>query len=378
MITVGHTIFAFQDGGMEQGLVNIITHGSHASFRHIILCLTRAGSFAHASIPKTAELVELHKREGNDFLLSGRIAAVAQHFKIDILHARGWPALVESAIAARLAGIAGTIYGFHGKTLGDLSVTSLKRRWIQRIMIRDYQRIVTLNRSMQTDLASECNLPLERIGVISNGVDVERFRPFQDQQKFRNKYGLPIERFIVGNVARLDPIKNHEVILRALRHLREQGFDPLFLLVGDGPHRTELGREIDRLGLRSSVRLLGYSDQIPEVLNCMDLYIQSSFYEGFSNAILEAMACGLPILATNVGGTTDLFSEGKQGFFFKPKDDESLAHLINRLYRHTLVRRRMGVDARQHVIRNFSLREMVSGYEDLYLELGSRSKGRRE
>jgi sugar transferase (PEP-CTERM/EpsH1 system associated) len=376
-VTVGHTIYAFTDGGMERGLLNIVNYGNHDRFNHVILCLTQGGSFVKRLTSPTCTVVEFYKRAGNDLLLGARIAAAARQHRLDILHARGWPTLVETALAARLAGVAATIYGFHGKTMEDLQGISLTRRWVQKVMIRCYDRVMTLNHRMQSELAAECSLPEDQIDIIANGVDVETFRPYTAQGMWRTAFGLPTDRFIIGNVARLDPVKNHEVILRALRRLQECRLKPFFLLVGEGSHRAVLEREIEGSRLTEDVRLFGYSDRIHELLNCMDLYIQSSFYEGFSNTVLEAMACGLPVLATDVGGTVDLFSEGQEGFLFRPEDDEELASLIIRLAGDTLLRRSMAERARCRVLEHFSVQAMVREYETMYLELAAAANRRK-
>lgn len=370
-MVIGHTIYAFKDGGMERGLLNIVNYGDHDRFRHVILCLTETGAFGSWVRAPACVVVELHKKPGNDLRLPWRIAAAARRHGIDIFHARGWPTLVETALAARLAGVRATIYGFHGKTLEDLQGIGSLRRWVQKGVIRCYQRVVTLNHGMQADLAAECGLPKDRIQVIANGVDADFFRPREDRCALRAAFGLPADRFIIGNVARLDLVKNHEVILRAIRRLREYQAKPFFLLIGEGHHRSALEREITRLRVGADVRLFGYSDRIPELLNCMDLYVQSSFYEGFSNTVIEAMACGIPVLATDVGGTTDLFAAGQHGFFFHPQDDKTLAALIMRMQQDSLLRHTMAKQARRHVVEHFSVHAMVHSYEAMYLELAS-------
>jgi sugar transferase (PEP-CTERM/EpsH1 system associated) len=368
-VTVGHTLYAFKEGGMERGLLNIINYGNFERFRHVILCLTQAGAFADRLRSPSCEVIELRKKPGNDLQLPRRIATEVRRRRIDILHARGWAALVETAVASCLSRVRGAIYSFHGKTLDDLQGLSLKRRLLQKVFIRFYHRVVTLNSRMRTDFASESGLPEQRIRIIANGVDTELFRPREDQQSLRAAFAVPLDRFVIGNVARLDAVKNHQVIFRVLHQLRTQTPRPFFLLVGDGSHRAVLEREIAALGLADDVRLYGYSNAIPELLNCMDVYVQSSFYEGFSNTVLEAMSCGLPILATDTGGTKDLFREDEEGYFFHPEDRETLTRLIRRLHTDDILRHGLGRKARLHAVSQFSVQTMVRNYESLYAEL---------
>lgn len=376
-IVVGHTIYAFKEGGMEQGLLNLINHGASDRFYHIIICLTEAGAFAGRLRSSACEVIELRKRAGNDFRLPRRIAEVARQHRLHILHARGWPTLVESAIGAKLAGVRATIYGFHGKTMEDLGGVSYKRRLVQRIMVRCYRQIVTLNSRMRAELAAECKLPEDRIQIIANGVDVNVFCPRKDREALRGAWGLPANRLVIGSVARLDPVKNHEVILRALSRLRTYPCKPFFLLVGEGSHRSVLESEIARLQLGGDVSLVGYSDHISKFLNCMDIYVQSSLYEGFSNTILEAMACGLPVLATDVGGTKDLLPENHWEYLFQPEDDETLAALLLRLQQDSDLRDALAMQARRHAVGNFSVQTMVAQYENMYAKLTTTTRGRK-
>jgi sugar transferase (PEP-CTERM/EpsH1 system associated) len=373
-LVIGHTIYAFKDGGMERGVLNLINYGNWDRFSHVVMCLTEAGAFASQIKSPNCSVIEFHKREGNDLQLPRRIAQKAREHEVHILHARGWPTLVETALAARIAGIRRTVYGFHGKTIEDLQGWTLKRRLLQRWLIRSYDEVVTLNSIMLTDLAKNLGLRESRIRVIANGVDVEAFRPLDRRALLRAEFGIPQDRFAIGNVARLDPVKNHETILRALGHLCDQGECPYLVLVGEGPHRAALEHEITQRGLKAHVRLFGYSENIPELLNCMDLYVQSSLYEGFSNTIIEAMACGLPVIATDVGGTADLFNDGQQGWLFTREDDETLAALVLRLKQDSELRKSMGRKARQRVVERFSVRSVVHEYEDLYLEMAAASK----
>lgn len=366
---MGHTIYAFKEGGMERGLLNIVNHGDPSQFTHTIICLTEAGAFANQIAVPSCRIVELRKKPGHDFGLIRSIAAIAQDHGIDVLHARGWPTLVETAIAARLANVKSTVYGFHGKTMSDLSRRSLLRRAVQALAIRTYKNVVTLNARMRGDLAREAWLPESRITVIANGVDVNRFSPERKKEAVRKQYGLPSERLIVGNVARLDPVKNHEVLLHAVAKIAKHRRPPFLLIVGDGDHRPVLEQLIITLGLTDHVLLSGYREDIPSFLSCMDVYVQSSHYEGFSNTVLEAMASGLPIVASDVGGTRDLFLEGQEGHYFAPNDAQGLADVLTKLQDNESLRKAMGDRARRRAAETFSLETMVRQYERLYEKL---------
>jgi sugar transferase (PEP-CTERM/EpsH1 system associated) len=370
---VGHVIHALTAGGMEGGVINIVNYGS-ASFHHVIICLTTADATAAQIRSPRCEVVELRKAAGNDWRLPGRIAGLVRRGRLDVLHARGWPTLVETWLGAALGGVAGTIYGFHGRTMDELHNVSRRRQWAQRVLIPRYDRVVTLNSRMRRELAVECGIPERQIAVIANGVDTDRFRPRNDRARLRARYRLPGDRLVIGNVARLDPVKNHVLILRAVRRCFDEGHRPFVLLVGDGPHRRVIETEIDRLGLRADVCLYGHANQVEELINCMDLFVQASKYEGFSNTLLEAMACGVPILASDVGGTADVVKAKAGGWLFASDDEAALAKLIAQAIPED-VRIGAGVAGRQRVLERYSIQTMVADYERMYVEMMAARRG---
>jgi sugar transferase (PEP-CTERM/EpsH1 system associated) len=369
-IAVGHTIWTLSDGGMERGLLNLVNGSCPDDFQHVILCLGEAGPLAHRVVAPNCRVIALNKRPGNDVTLPLKLATVSRRLRLDVLHARGWPTLVETAVAGYVGGVRRTVYGFHGKTVAELARKRLPRRLAEVLVPRLYDRIVTLTNGMRADVAREYRLDEDRVRVIPNGVDIDVFRPSDRRRELRAEFALPLDDLIIGNVARLDPVKNHTVMLRALTRLRESGAAPLLVLIGEGLERHRLEREIRELRLEDRVRLLGHSDQVPKLLNCLDVYVQSSLYEGFSNTVLEAMACGLPVVATRTGGTGDILRDGEDGYLFEPADAEGLASLIRGLTALDK-RRAVGASARRRVVDNYPLPRMIRAYEELYRDLAS-------
>jgi sugar transferase (PEP-CTERM/EpsH1 system associated) len=367
LLVVGHPIFAFKEGGMERGLLNLINYGNQDKFFHIIICLTEADHLANCITSKNCRIVELQKKLGNDFALPFAIAKLIRQHKIEVLHARGWPTMVETILAAFSKKRVRTIYGFHGKTAMELgSPLSKKRILAQTFCAKWYDKMVTLNTTMQGELAKDCGVQNDRITIIANGVDVDHFFPIKGKEALRQKYGLPINAVIIGNVARLDSVKNHEIVLHTIKQLKRKNREVLFLLVGEGDRRAFLENEIRRLHIQDNVRLFGRSNQISELMNCMDIFVQSSWYEGFCNTMLEAMACGVPVLASKVGGNQDILAPGHNRFLFDPKDAGHLVCLLNDLIDNHQLRNQAGNEARSHVVEKYSIEYMVQEYENLY------------
>jgi glycosyltransferase involved in cell wall biosynthesis len=224
---------------------------------------------------------------------------------------------------------------------------------------------------MKSEFSRECRLNEDKIDVIANGIELDRFCPLGNRSVLRTAHGIPRDRFVIGNIGRLDPVKNHESLIRAVYGLKQRGRRPYLLIVGEGQSRAALENLTERLDLKEDVCLYGFSDRVPELLNCMDLYVQSSLYEGSSHTLVEAMACGLPVLATDVGGTADLFEEGREGFRFKPREENVLLELIARIQDNPQLRKTMGLQARDRARKLFSVEMMVQRYEHLYHELAT-------
>jgi glycosyltransferase involved in cell wall biosynthesis len=292
-------------------------------------------------------------------------------YGIHVLHARGWATLVEAALASKLARVRGSLYAFHGRTYDELQRRNIKRQIIQSLFVRSYDRVVTLNSLMKKEFSRECRLREDKIDVIANGIELDRFSPSSNRSALRKAHGIPLDRFVIGNVGRLDPVKNQETLLRAVYGLRQRGRRPYLIIVGEGQSRGALENLTDGLGLREDVCLYGFSDRVPELLNCMDLYVQSSLYEGSSHTLVEAMACGVPVVATDVGGTADLFEDGREGFRVNPWDENALLELIAKIQDDPQLRRTLGLQARDRACKLFSVEMMVSRYEQLYHELAT-------
>lgn len=370
-IVVGHMIYAFTVGGEERELLNILRYGDRERFLHVIVSFTEVGVFGEEAQRLGFKVFSLNKKMGNDCSLPFRLAKIIRMYGVRVVHARGWATLVETALALRLARCRGSIYAFHGRTYDELQRTSVKRQVIQSLFVRTYDRIVTLNSLMKREFSRECCLSEDKIDVIANGIELDRFRPLPNRSALRKAHGIPPDRFVIGNVGRLDPVKNHESLLRVVCGLKRSGRRPYLLIVGEGQSKAALERLATELNLSEDVCLYGFSKHVPELLNCMDLYVQSSLYEGSSHTLVEAMACGLPIVATDVGGTADLFEEGREGYRFKPGDENTLLQLIAKLQDDSRLREIMGLRACDRARKLFSVTMMVQRYERLYHKLAT-------
>jgi glycosyltransferase involved in cell wall biosynthesis len=218
-----------------------------------------------------------------------------------------------------------------------------------------------------------------RMTVIHNGVDTSRFFPDPAARvALRREFGIPPGDFCIGCVGRLSPIKDYPTVLRAVGELHAAAGNWRLMVIGEGPERSRLeGLLEEHPEWRRQVQFLGLSARIGELLRSMDVYVLSSITEGISNSLLEAMASGLPVVATATGGNPEVVVDGQSGILFPVGDAGNLARHLHALYARPEERSRLGEEALRRVRESFSLEAMVAHYETLYESLAPQPKPRR-
>jgi glycosyltransferase involved in cell wall biosynthesis len=207
------------------------------------------------------------------------------------------------------------------------------------------------------------------VGVIYNGIDVGPEPDAQARRDARHRLGAADSTFVIGTIARLDPVKNLGTLVRAAGGVRNQ-LDILVVVVGDGPERATLERVAADAGLEDRIRFLGQRDDARDWLAGCDAYVNSSISEGISLTILEAMAAALPVIATRVGGTPEIVDESC-GRLVPARDVAALAAALGELASDADARRRLGEVARRRVETRFTIERMVAEYRNVYEEVGT-------
>lgn len=221
-------------------------------------------------------------------------------------------------------------------------------------------------------------VPANKIRHVPNGVDTRIFRPdVKLRDTLRQEWGVS-GKFVWLAVGRIDTPKDYPNLLRAFSIIARDRPDSLLWLAGDGPLRTELDALVRDLEVQEQVRLLGIRRDIPQLMNAADAYVMSSAWEGLPMVLLEAHACGLPIVATDVGGDREVVIDGVTGFLVPPRQPEALAQAMEQMMQiEERARRQMGEKGREHIIQNYSLEHVVQRWEELYRELLTRKAPRR-
>ena len=301
------------------------------------------------------------------------LVRLMKHWKPHIVHSRNWGA-IEAIPAARMAGVPIAVHSEHGYELDMLSGLPLRRRIGRKFAFGFADAVFTVTRELRDYYVRHTGVSADRIRVIYNGVDTDRFSPRPSlRSALRRKFGIPEDSFVAGMVGRMVPIKDHGTLLKAAAILSQQGVDVHVLLVGSGPEMDNQKKAVASTPeLSGRVTFLGASDNVAEALNAMDLFVLPSIAEGMSNTLLEAMASGVPVIVTPVGGSPEIVEENVSGRFFEPRDVTGLARIFGEMAQNSDLRTRLGTAARESILRRFTVESMVSNYRNMYTELAHR------
>ena len=297
-------VLSLHPGGTER-LVIELAKRLVSPVRTMVCCLDSPGAWA-GELPDSVPLVSLERRPGFRPSLALRLARLARDYRADILHCHQYSPFVYGALAACLVPRLRIVFTEHGR-LSPLPAT-LKRRVATKCLgwlPADLHAVCEdLRRSMITD-----GFPANRIQVIPNGVDPGASPTQLERLALRKELGVEPDSFLIGTVARLDPVKDIATLLEGFALLRSQLSGAKLVVVGDGPEKPMLEALAARLSLASDVQFLGHRDDARRLLGAFDMYVNTSVSEGLSVTILEAMAASLPIVATDVGGNSELLVE---------------------------------------------------------------------
>lgn len=372
-VRVLHVLNQLAPGGTEHALLRLIRQFGAGDFEHRICALRFVdAAFAAQYGMQTQVEVAGGNQAGFQFPLL-RLMRMMRRFRPHIVHTRNWGGL-EAVVAARLSGVPVVIHSEHGYELDTLKSMPLRRRVFRSFAYRMADAVFTNSTDLREYHARQTWMSANRIKVIYNGIDLSRFSsPMAAGNSIRSQYGFCRDTFVVASVGRLVAIKDHATLLRSAAMLAEQGTDIGVLLVGAGPERNALEEQVKHSTvLNGRVVFTGDSANVPELLSAADVFVLSSRGEGMSNTLLEAMASGLPAVASRVGGNPEVVEEGRTAFLFPAGDSNALANHLRVLQKDEELRARFGESGRRRVAETFQMERMVSEYRKLYLDLAAR------
>jgi len=366
-----HVVHRLGVGGLESGLVNLINRLPARQWRHAIVALTDVSpEFAGRIDRPDVRCFALGKGPGHLVSQYPQLFRLFRALEPAVVHTRNVAAL-EAVVPAWAAQVRVRVHGEHGWTLQDPDGRRQRYRLVRRAYRPFVSHYVALSQQLEDYLTCQVGVPSTRISKIFNGVDTERFRPSANVSHATSVFPFRSEdAWIVGTIGRMETLKDPLSLVRAFIRARELAPSLAgrmrLVMVGDGPLRQEIAAMLDRPALKESVWLAGERSGVEEVLGGLDCFVLPSRAEGSSNTILEAMATGLPVVATRIGGNADLIESGMTGTLVAPGDTEAMARAILAYAIDRAGARRHAKAARRVVESRFSVDRMVSDYASLY------------
>lgn len=366
-----HLVYRFDTGGLENGIVNLINHMPGELYRHAVVALTEAApTFSRRVKRDDVEFVSLHKAPGHGLSMYPQLFSLFRRMKPAILHTRNLAAL-EFQVPALLAGVPVRIHGEHGRDVGDYDGSSLKYQTMRRAYRPFVQHYFALSRDLAGYLITKVGVPPRRVTQVYNGVDAVRFRPSPGLSAPIPgcPFGAPAH-WLVGTVGRMQTVKDQPTLarafVRALEIAPELRRRLRLVVVGDGPLLEEVRAVLQAAGVDDLAWLPGERDDVPEVMRGLDCFVLPSLAEGISNTILEAMASGVPVIATNVGGNAELVRHGATGEIVPAADVVAMADSMVRLARDPASAAALGRSGRADAEQKYSMQTMVATYQGVY------------
>ena len=368
-----HIIHRLSVGGLENGLINIINNIPEQKFRHVIICLKEATEYKNKILNNKVEVISLHKKDGHDFFMFYKLYCVLRKLSPDIVHTRNL-STIEYQLSALLAGVKYRIHSEHGWDIFDPRGEIVKYQILRKIYSYIIQTFISLSIEIKNYLINKVHIPENKIRIIINGVNCNKFKPMIQKSHISGYPFSMNENFIVvGTIGRMHGVKDQINLVKAfiylITHKPQLKYFLRLVMIGDGPLRNEALNYLLHSGVIDLVWLPGERHDIAEILNIIDIFVLPSYSEGISNVILEAMATGIPVIATNVGGNPELVINSKTGFLIEPKNPEAIAMSIEYYINNPDKIIEHGKCGFERANNEFSLDKMINSYIDVYVDL---------
>jgi sugar transferase (PEP-CTERM/EpsH1 system associated) len=349
---------------MEVGVIKL-ANGLNPAFVTTSICSFGQVGPIRERLNPGVRLFEFSSEFGNSPRLLAQLYTLFRRERPDIVHTHAWGTLCEGYVAARTARVPRIVHGEHG-TMETRPRNVRVQRWVWNRL----DRVLSVSERLADRMAKEVDFPRERIETIRNGVDLRGWSA-GNRDAARADLGVDPADILVLTVGRLVPVKNHAMLVEAIARTRQAGLRCRLAIAGDGPLHGALAAQVEALGLGGAVALLGARHDLPDVLAAADIFALSSDSEGMSNTIIEAMAAGRPVVATDVGGNSELVIADETGLLVTAGDAESMANGLRTLAADPARREAMGAEGKQRAEREFSLERMLEEYQHMYRDVAA-------
>jgi L-malate glycosyltransferase len=360
-------------GGTEKLVYDLVCNVDRQHVRPVICCLDEFGELGEDLQRKGYPVYALKRQPGIDWRLIPRLHAILRNEQIEIIHAQQYTPYFYALMAAIYGNLRGgtprpkIVFTEHGIPYPYRK--KAKRFILNPLLLLFADDIITIAEYTKSVLVEFENYPAQRTRVLYNGINLAQFSQNFDPAPLKHSLGIPLDAKVIGIVARLDPVKNHALLLRAFHRVLRHCPDTYLVIVGHGTEESGLIALSQSLGIHEHTLFLGARRDVADLLHVLDIFALSSLSEGMSVTLLEAMGAGLPIVATRVGGNPEVVKDQETGYLVQKNNDQEMADKLIKLLQDNETRQRMGLAGRQRADTMFSLDKMVNAYTDLYFEV---------
>ncbi|HEX3031262.1 MAG TPA: glycosyltransferase [Bacillota bacterium] len=363
-LNVMHIIYSLEAAGAQQLLVDMLKQGKKGLFNYSVCCIAFGGPLVEDIQKIGIPVFVVGKQKKYQLALIYRLYRLLRQNQVDILVTHMFTANCWGRIAAVLAGTPLIFAVEHGID----SYKKFAHDTVDRVLLLFTNRMIAVADNIKAFLVDKKKLPRQKIMVIKNGIDLDRVTITEEGMDLKAKLGLDRARFTVGVIGRLEKVKGHRTLLEAVGIIIRKRDDIQFVIVGDGREKLNILRYIRDKGLGEWVKVLGVRRDIFSILNLLDIYLMPSYSEGTPIALLEAMACGKPIIATRIEGIQAVINPPDLALLIEPGDVNQLVFSLEYLLDNPVARRQMGARARAELERNWLVTRTVQEYEQLFFQ----------
>lgn len=308
-----------------------------------------------------------------DLIALVKIYRIIKKGNYDIVHTHSSKPGFSGRIAARLAGVPYIIHTVHGFPFNDFMNPLMRKFFIylERYLSKLTDILITVSK-LNLKKVIELNIaPARKLVNIYSGIRFEKFNVPVDIEEKKRNLGIDVSQKVIGMVGRLSAQKAPQYFIKSIPGIRERFPQARFIIVGDGELRNELEELIRSLDLTAVVKIFGFRDDVPEILQILDIYVLSSCWEGLGRSLTEAMFLSRPVVATAVEGVPELVIDEETGLLVPPRDAEAIAQAVIRLLDHPEYARRLGENAHNKIVSHFSADTMITEIDRLYQRITS-------
>jgi glycosyltransferase involved in cell wall biosynthesis len=367
-IKVCHLISGDLWAGAEAQISMLLSQLSKEKHLENFALIYNQGRLAEELKRLNISLYILEEKKNNPVKLFIKTYRWLKHQDVDLVHSHRYKENVIGSLAAKMGGIHHIIRTYHGMPEPFGGFKNIKYKsyifldyLVSRLLVK---QIITASFDMKKKL--DPKLGEKKVVSIPNSVNLGSLEIKKPPRRVREMLGVDSDCRIIGSAGRLVPIKGYQVFLKAAQLIKKKESKVKFLIVGDGPEKSNLERLADQLKISGDFLFLGHREDILDIINAMDIFVLTSFHEGIPMVLLEAMGLEKPVVATNVGGIPEVVTDQVSGVLVKPNDPESLAERIVSLMQNRKVREKMGSEAKRIIAEYFTTERMAKRVLEIY------------